>query len=460
MTQPTHGLDPNALEAALHKLRRTLEMQANIMRDPVRTGAWEGADRVANAFASAAEKVAEIEGTVTQKQVAQDFDDWWSLDGQYIDPDTDDVPWFDKRRGLAMAAFQAGGKSQPDFKRMVERFLTWKLPEDFNPDGGVHFEPYGNLGTPHEYRRKPTGTNLFNATQAEAMVRYMLDGLPKSLQTDAEQDVVAAAQPSSSAEETSIEWPMPDAYVVWYEPSPSDRPTGKKIIDASLAVMDRAEIGDSFYSHDQMRLIVRLYCASATAQMRGALHTIINTLVFPVSSEIDAKGWSLQTPNEDRNTFAVETALAALSQNPGTSNMSGEAVAISVKTMKLSDGREDHYVSIRVGDREITPHKYSIKGRAEFDVAEWNWLLNGAEKPDVVDWLDRTRPLVALEARASDRERTIEECAKVADGFVDPVDPDFARRRPDEAANFERDNDTARRLATAIRKLSEVSHEH
>lgn len=36
------------------------------------------------------------------------FDDWWLADGQYIDPDTSDVPWFDKRRGLAEAAFKAG----------------------------------------------------------------------------------------------------------------------------------------------------------------------------------------------------------------------------------------------------------------------------------------------------------------------------------------------------------------
>lgn len=36
------------------------------------------------------------------------FDDWWSADGQYLDPDTSDVPWFDKRRGLAEAAFAAG----------------------------------------------------------------------------------------------------------------------------------------------------------------------------------------------------------------------------------------------------------------------------------------------------------------------------------------------------------------
>lgn len=36
------------------------------------------------------------------------FADWWSKDGQYLDPDTSDVPWFDKRRGLAEAAYLAG----------------------------------------------------------------------------------------------------------------------------------------------------------------------------------------------------------------------------------------------------------------------------------------------------------------------------------------------------------------
>lgn len=35
------------------------------------------------------------------------FEDWWSRDGKYIDPDTSDVPWFDKRKGLAAQAFDA-----------------------------------------------------------------------------------------------------------------------------------------------------------------------------------------------------------------------------------------------------------------------------------------------------------------------------------------------------------------
>lgn len=35
------------------------------------------------------------------------FDEWWSREGQFLDPDTDDVPWFDKREGLARLAFEA-----------------------------------------------------------------------------------------------------------------------------------------------------------------------------------------------------------------------------------------------------------------------------------------------------------------------------------------------------------------
>lgn len=63
-------------------------------------------------------------------------------------------------------------------KHMVERFLSWKLPENFNPDGGVSFERFGNKGTPHQFRRESSGTNLLDATQADAMVRHMIEGMP------------------------------------------------------------------------------------------------------------------------------------------------------------------------------------------------------------------------------------------------------------------------------------------
>ena len=63
-------------------------------------------------------------------------------------------------------------------KHMVDRFLQWKLPADFNPDGGVTFDPISSKGTPYERVREPVGTNLLSATQAEAMVRHMVEELP------------------------------------------------------------------------------------------------------------------------------------------------------------------------------------------------------------------------------------------------------------------------------------------
>lgn len=71
--------------------------------------------------------------------------------------------------------------NEEQIKQMVTRFLCWKLPEDFRPDDGISFEPEFNKewnasqGKPPQ-RRTPTGTNLFSYTQAEAMVRYIIDG--------------------------------------------------------------------------------------------------------------------------------------------------------------------------------------------------------------------------------------------------------------------------------------------
>jgi len=49
----------------------------------------------------------------------------------------------------------------------VNRFLGWKLPDDFNPDGGItRNSKFNSL--------KPTGTNLLDATQAREMLAYVL----------------------------------------------------------------------------------------------------------------------------------------------------------------------------------------------------------------------------------------------------------------------------------------------
>ena len=63
--------------------------------------------------------------------------------------------------------------SDEQIRFMVEKFLTWELPTDFSPDGGVSFDNTGS----HQY--KPFGTNLLNYQQALEMVRYIVLGLPE-----------------------------------------------------------------------------------------------------------------------------------------------------------------------------------------------------------------------------------------------------------------------------------------
>lgn len=65
--------------------------------------------------------------------------------------------------------------SEDDIKLMAERFLRWKLPENFNPDGGISFKRMFNEQTTHPMRHEPTGTNLFDYAQAVAMVRHMVE---------------------------------------------------------------------------------------------------------------------------------------------------------------------------------------------------------------------------------------------------------------------------------------------
>jgi hypothetical protein len=67
--------------------------------------------------------------------------------------------------------------TEEQIKHMVGRFLGWRLPESFRPDNGISFtSPYSDERMKQVHH--PVGTNLFDWTQAETMVRYMLDGLP------------------------------------------------------------------------------------------------------------------------------------------------------------------------------------------------------------------------------------------------------------------------------------------
>lgn len=83
-----------------------------------------------------------------------------------------------------------------NIKHMVDRFLGWKLPDNFAPDGGISFVKVGNAGTVHEYKHSPSGTNLLDATQATAMVEHMVAGLDAPVAFDGDDKVALQSKVS------------------------------------------------------------------------------------------------------------------------------------------------------------------------------------------------------------------------------------------------------------------------
>lgn len=69
-----------------------------------------------------------------------------------------------------LARLQAKYGTNHVTSEMVDRFLSWALPEDFQPDGGVSFEK------PNHAASWPVGTNLLTATQARKMLEHVLSG--------------------------------------------------------------------------------------------------------------------------------------------------------------------------------------------------------------------------------------------------------------------------------------------
>lgn len=74
--------------------------------------------------------------------------------------------------------------TEDQIKHMVNRFLGWRLPENFSPDCGISFKKTFNDHLPQPSKYEPSGTCLFDATQATAMVRYMVEGVDQADGTD------------------------------------------------------------------------------------------------------------------------------------------------------------------------------------------------------------------------------------------------------------------------------------
>lgn len=68
--------------------------------------------------------------------------------------------------------------SAEQIEHLTQRFLSWQLPENFQPDAGISFKPTFNDHLPEPMKHNPTGTDLFDYDQAKAMVLHMAEGLP------------------------------------------------------------------------------------------------------------------------------------------------------------------------------------------------------------------------------------------------------------------------------------------
>jgi hypothetical protein len=78
------------------------ELKASITRQ-------EHVISVENAARVATEaKVEALSKPVSDEEIEFKAVDWWNAEGKIIDPDTEDVPWYDKRGLLAQIAFCAG----------------------------------------------------------------------------------------------------------------------------------------------------------------------------------------------------------------------------------------------------------------------------------------------------------------------------------------------------------------
>ena len=70
------------------------------------------------------------------------FRKWWQETGRYIDPDTEDVPWFDKREALAELAWNAASSDEQETRETLERVNTVDLERDNRLRGKTPWHPY------------------------------------------------------------------------------------------------------------------------------------------------------------------------------------------------------------------------------------------------------------------------------------------------------------------------------
>lgn len=67
------------------------------------------------------------------------------------------------------------------------------------------------------------------------------------------------------------------------------------------------------------------------------------------------------------------------------------SVKVEVLKMTKSEGA-DYYVSITVDGRNVTPHMFQERYKAEYEVANWRHIFFGEPKPFILDFNETTHP--------------------------------------------------------------------
>lgn len=148
-------------------------------------------------------------------------------------------------------------------KQMVSRFLAWKLPSDFHPDAGITFKATFNEHTEHPMRHEPTGTNLFTATQAEAMIRHLVaQPLPMNMAVDQDWfDAKITADPDAECDAGAMH---PEARVggIAYTQNPPPRLPNRKYLDAAALEVgygDWFKVPCAFMTDENVAIITRAW---------------------------------------------------------------------------------------------------------------------------------------------------------------------------------------------------------
>jgi len=167
-------------------------------------------------------------------------------------------------------------------KHMAERFLAWKLPDDFSPDGGVVFVP-DREAHPSAW---PTGTNLLNYTQAYQMIWHLAEGLPS-----------AAPEPEERA-------PIPDRSALGLHGD--EEPERANPVIASL-VRDAQEAGGDDAA-DDAALRIASYISAAERSRREQFAESAKSSLPPALARPNRTNWGLEGLTRAEVDDVLETA--------------------------------------------------------------------------------------------------------------------------------------------------------